>query len=138
MTRRVVAVLPGTRLTDALRVMDSAGVRHLPVVEGDRCVGRLTEIDMLRQMVTQGLLQPRCTMRLTAGPGETVRIRGRSTARAPGGLSAAPGTDLRVGRGIALIGVAQDRLGVGVAQEASDGLQRDSGVDLPRIRTVSD
>jgi CBS domain-containing protein len=67
MTRRVVAVLPGTRLIDALRVMDSAGVRHLPIVEDNRCVGLLAEIDMLRQMVTQGLLRPRCTMRLTAG-----------------------------------------------------------------------
>jgi CBS domain-containing protein len=67
MTRRVVAVLPGTRLIDALRVMDSAGVRHLPVVEGNRCVGLLAEIDMLRQLVTQGLLRPRCTMRLTVG-----------------------------------------------------------------------
>ena len=67
MTRRVIAVSPGTRLIDALRVMDSAGVRHLPVIECDRCVGLLAEIDMLRQLVTQGLLRPRCTMRLTAG-----------------------------------------------------------------------
>jgi CBS-domain-containing membrane protein len=67
MTGRVVAVLPGTRLIDALRVMDSAGVRHLPVVEGNRCVGLLAETDMLRQLVTQGLLLPRCRMRLTAG-----------------------------------------------------------------------
>ncbi|MGH3767637.1 MAG: CBS domain-containing protein [Pseudonocardiaceae bacterium] len=67
MTGRVVAVLPGTRLVDALRVMDSAGVRHLPVIEGNRCVGLLAETDMLRQLVTQGLLRPRCTMRLTAG-----------------------------------------------------------------------
>ena len=35
--------------------------------------------------------------------GETVWIRGRSTARAPGGLSAPPGTDLDVGGGIARI-----------------------------------
>jgi CBS domain-containing protein len=67
MTGRVVAVLPGTRLIDALRVMDSAGVRHLPVIEGNRCVGLLAEIDMLRQLVMQGLLRPRCTMRLTVG-----------------------------------------------------------------------
>jgi len=67
MTHQAVAVLPGTRLIDALRVMDSAGVRHLPVVEGNRCMGLLAEIDMLRQLVTQGLLRPRCSMRLTAG-----------------------------------------------------------------------
>jgi CBS domain-containing protein len=67
MTTRVVAVLPGMRLIDALRVMDSVGVHHLPVVDGNRCVGLLTEIDMLRQLVTQGLLRPRCTIRLTVG-----------------------------------------------------------------------
>jgi hypothetical protein len=67
---------------------------------------------------------------------ETVRIRGRSTARAPGGLPAAPGTDLGVGCGIALNGVSQNRLGVGVAQAASDGLQRDSGQDQHRNRNA--
>jgi CBS domain-containing protein len=67
MTNRVVAVLPGTRLIEALRVMDAAGVRHLPVVEGNRCVGLLAETDMLRQLIAQGLLRPRSAMRLTAG-----------------------------------------------------------------------
>jgi len=46
--------------------------------------------------------------------GETVRIRGRSTARAPGDLSAAPAADLRVGGGVVLVGVAKHCLGVGV------------------------
>jgi len=55
---------------------------------------------------------------------ETVRIQGRSTARVPGGLAAAPETDLGVSHGITLIGVAQDRLGA-------------RAVDLPWIRTVS-
>jgi CBS domain-containing protein len=34
-------------LIDVLRVMDSAGVHHLPVVEDGRCVGLPAEIDML-------------------------------------------------------------------------------------------
>jgi CBS domain-containing protein len=67
MTDRIVAVLPSTKLIEALRVMDAAGVRHLPVVEGNRCVGLLAETDMLRQLVAHGLPQPRCAMRLTAG-----------------------------------------------------------------------
>jgi predicted transcriptional regulator len=66
MTTQIIAVLPGTRLIDALRVMNAAGVHHLPIVEGNHCVGLLAEIDMLRQLVTQTLLQPRCAMRLTA------------------------------------------------------------------------
>ncbi len=67
MTSRVVAVGPGMALIDALRVMDSAGVRHLPVVEGGRCVGLLTEIDMLRRLVARGLVRPGSSARLTAG-----------------------------------------------------------------------
>lgn len=66
MTSRVVAVSPGTALIEALRVMDSAGVRHLPVVEGTRCVGLLTEVGLLRQLVTHALVQPESTARLTA------------------------------------------------------------------------
>lgn len=66
MTSRVVAVGPGSALIEALRVMDSAGVRHLPVVEGTRCVGLLTEVDTLRQLVTHALVQPESTARLTA------------------------------------------------------------------------
>lgn len=66
MTSRVVAVSPSTALIEALRVMDLAGVRHLPVVEGGRCVGLLTEVDMLRQLVTHALVQPESTAQLTA------------------------------------------------------------------------
>lgn len=67
MTCRVVAVVPGTVLVDALRVMNSAGVRHLPVVEHGRCVGLLAEVDVLRRLVAQGLTRPGPTARLTAG-----------------------------------------------------------------------
>lgn len=67
MSTRVIAVLPGTALIDALRVMNSAGVRHLPIFDGDRCVGLLAEIDMLRQLVTRELLRLGLTARLTVG-----------------------------------------------------------------------
>src|SRR5918911_2346460 len=67
MTSRLIAVLPGTALVEALQMMNSAGVKHLPVMEQDRCVGLLSEIDMLRQLVTQELLRPGLTARLTAG-----------------------------------------------------------------------
>lgn len=67
MTSWVVAVSPGTALIEALRVMDSAGVRHLPVVDGGRCVGLLTEVEMLRQLVAQGLVRPESPAWLTAG-----------------------------------------------------------------------
>ncbi|MGH4011860.1 MAG: CBS domain-containing protein [Pseudonocardiaceae bacterium] len=66
MTNRVVAVSPDTTLIEALRVMDSAGVRHLPVVEETRCVGLLTEADTLRHLIMHGLVRPEFTARLTA------------------------------------------------------------------------
>jgi CBS domain-containing protein len=67
MTSRVVAVDPGMALIDTLRLMDSAGVRHLPVVEDGQCVGLLAEVDVLRQLIAHGLLRPEFTARLTAG-----------------------------------------------------------------------
>jgi CBS domain-containing protein len=67
MTSRVVAVDPGVALIDTLRLMDSAGVRHLPVVEDGQCVGLLAEVDVLRQLIAHGLLRPEFTARLTAG-----------------------------------------------------------------------
>lgn len=69
MTSRVVAVGPDMPLIDALRVMDAAGVRHLPVVEGGRCVGLLAEVDMLRQLVAHGVVRPGSTALLTAEEG---------------------------------------------------------------------
>lgn len=67
MTSWVVTVGPDMALIDALRVMDSAAVRHLPVLDGGRCVGLLTEIDMLRRLVADGLGRLESTARLTAG-----------------------------------------------------------------------
>lgn len=96
MTNRIVAVLPSTRLIEVLRVMESAGVRHLPVVEGNRCVGLLAETDVLRHLVAQGLLQPRCAMRLTAGevcrrPAPVVPVR--STRAGAAQIMLAAGSD---------------------------------------------
>lgn len=87
MTSMVVAVLPDTTLVDALRVMDSARVRHLPVIEHDQCVGLLSEIDVLRRLVAQGLTRPGPTARLTAGavcrrPVPAIAARGSRAAAA--------------------------------------------------------
>jgi len=60
---------------------------------------------------------------------ETDQNRGRSTVRAPGDLSAPPAADLRVGGGVALVGVPEHCLRVHVTEPAPEGLQRDSGVD---------
>jgi CBS domain-containing protein len=46
MTTPVVAIVPTARLTVALHLLATHGVRHLPVVEEDRCVGMLLDTDI--------------------------------------------------------------------------------------------
>lgn len=46
MTDRIVAIVPEARLKVALRLMAAQRVRHLPVVDGDRCVGVLLDTDI--------------------------------------------------------------------------------------------
>src|SRR5436309_15850440 len=42
-------------------------MHHLPVVENNRCVSLLTQVQVLRRLIAQGLVQPGPTARLTAG-----------------------------------------------------------------------
>jgi acetoin utilization protein AcuB len=46
MTRAVAVVAPETRLRDALELMQTYAVRHLPVLDQERLVGFLTETDL--------------------------------------------------------------------------------------------
>ncbi|MBW0133769.1 CBS domain-containing protein [Pseudonocardia abyssalis] len=48
MTHRIVAIVPEADLAVALRLMDAHGVRHLPVLDGERCVGLVLETDVAR------------------------------------------------------------------------------------------
>ncbi|WP_214364465.1 HPP family protein [Pseudonocardia sp. H11422] len=50
MTRQLVAIVPAAPLTTALRLMTEAGVGHLPVIDGRRCLGVVTEADVVRCM----------------------------------------------------------------------------------------
>ena len=54
MTARVLAIAPNAPLEVALRLMTESGVRHLPVIDGDRCVGLLHEADVLWTLWTHG------------------------------------------------------------------------------------
>jgi CBS domain-containing protein len=47
MTTRVVAITPDATVLTAMALMASAGVRHLPVISGDRCRGVLHETDVI-------------------------------------------------------------------------------------------
>jgi acetoin utilization protein AcuB len=50
MSRSVISVTPKEELRDAARVMLEERIGSLPVVEGGRVVGILTETDLLRQI----------------------------------------------------------------------------------------
>jgi CBS domain-containing protein len=48
MTTHLVAITPDCPLSTALRVLASAEVGHLPVVEGNRCSGMVRELDLIK------------------------------------------------------------------------------------------
>jgi CBS domain-containing protein len=56
-SRPVRVVTEQATVAEALRVMRVAGVRHLPVVAGDRCVGLLVDRDLAAAAV-DGVTEP--------------------------------------------------------------------------------
>ena len=63
MTPDVLGIVPAAPLDVALRMMVEAGVRHLPVVDGGRCVGMLHESDVLwRLWSTPDVRPPRAVV----------------------------------------------------------------------------
>jgi len=71
MSTRLVAIVPSAPLDTALRLMIADAVRHLPVMEGGRCTGLVTETDLLRGLAAR------------RGPWGTTDLRVRDVARAP-------------------------------------------------------
>lgn len=47
MTRHLLGIVPEAMPSVALRLMASAGVRHLPVLDGPECLGLVLEIDVV-------------------------------------------------------------------------------------------
>ncbi|MDD7969373.1 CBS domain-containing protein [Actinomycetospora lemnae] len=89
-SRPVRVVTEQTSVAEALRVMRVAGVRHLPVIAGDRCTGLLVDRDLIAAAV-DGVTEP--VGRLVRGPVPTVEAgtTAAHVARAvlAGGLDAA-------------------------------------------------
>lgn len=54
MTPRVVAITPDAPLRTALRLMASGDVRHLPVLDGGRCLGIVVETDLVHAVAVGG------------------------------------------------------------------------------------
>jgi CBS domain-containing protein len=54
MSAKVLGVTPKTPLEVALRLMTETRVHHLPVIDGQRCIGLLHETDILWSLWTDG------------------------------------------------------------------------------------
>jgi CBS domain-containing protein len=54
MTPHVVAVTPDSPLRTGMHLMAANNLRHLPVIEGSRCLGAVLEIDIVRAVAIGG------------------------------------------------------------------------------------
>ena len=50
MTTRIVGITPDAPVSTALNLMAATGVRHLPVLSGNRCLGVLREADVIQHL----------------------------------------------------------------------------------------
>ncbi len=115
MTKRVITVSPNAPLEEAARIMADSKIGGLPVVEGDRLVGIITETDIFKTILEMmGARQSgvRLTLHLVDEPGALSRIAGSIAAL--GGDIVALGTFHRPDGGGALMvkvcGVTQEAL----------------------------
>jgi CBS domain-containing protein len=60
MSRHLVGITPDAPVATALRLMARTGLRHLLVMGGQKCLGMLAEIDLLRCMAQGGALTFGC------------------------------------------------------------------------------
>ena len=60
MSRHLVGITPDAPVATALRLMARTGLRHLLVMGGQKCLGMLAEIDLLRCMAQGGALTSGC------------------------------------------------------------------------------
>jgi len=68
MVSDVVTVSPDESLAEAVRIMLEKKVGSLPVLEGGRVVGILTETDMLQLIVQSQVCAPECSEIIVAYP----------------------------------------------------------------------
>jgi CBS domain-containing protein len=54
MTPRVIAITPDAPLCTALRLMAIEQLRHLPVLDGERCLGMIGETDLVHAVAVGG------------------------------------------------------------------------------------
>jgi acetoin utilization protein AcuB len=115
MTKKVITVSPDAPLEEAARIMADSKIGGLPVVDGDRLVGIITETDVFKTILEMmGARQTgvRLTLHLVDEPGALSRIAGSIAAL--GGDIIALGTFHQPGGGGAMMvkvcGVARSDL----------------------------
>ncbi|MCY7342559.1 MAG: CBS domain-containing protein [Pseudonocardia sp.] len=57
MTTRLVGITPDAPVSTALHLMARSGVRHLPVMDGQRCLGLVVEVDLVGVLARGGPLE---------------------------------------------------------------------------------
>jgi CBS domain-containing protein len=80
MSPRVVAITPDASLRTALRLMATGDVRHLPVLDGARCLGVVVETDLVHAVAVGG--QPVVGPLARPIPSVPVTVRRSAVARA--------------------------------------------------------
>ncbi len=83
MTKKVITVAPDAPLEEAARIMADSKIGGLPVVDGDRLVGIITETDVFKTILEMmGARQTgvRLTLHLVDEPGALSRIAGSIAA----------------------------------------------------------
>ena len=58
MSTHLLGITPDAEVATALRLMARTGLRHLLVMDGQKCLGMLAEIDLVRCMAQGGALMP--------------------------------------------------------------------------------
>ena len=113
MTHRLLGIVPDAAITVAVALMADNVVRHLPVMDGDRCVALVGETDLVSGLARTGL-----TVADVARPAPAVRPTDRRSTAAQ--AMAAAATD-------AVLVVDGDRLvGMVTATDLVRSLARDA------------
>lgn len=83
MTRRVESVGPDTTLEDAARRMEQLNVGAMPVVEGGRVIGMVTDRDIVVRGVASGRERPRPRCARSTASRPWSRRRTKTSKRSP-------------------------------------------------------
>lgn len=135
MTRKVITVSPNAPLEEAARIMVDNKIGGLPVVEGERLVGIITETDVFKTTLEMlGAREPgvRLTISVRDEPGTLGRITGAIAAK--GGDIIALGTFYGENRedGILMMRVC------GIAEADLLALMQELGAYVRDLRTIGD